>query len=442
MESMNAGKRLSDLMRTWSPSVSRRAVFLFLAGTWLYAVGATWWLTAQTSPLVPKFDDWKVMLPALGEPGQITPAWLWSRLHEHRVPLPRLVYLASYNCSGGDFRSAAFVSVLLLGFVALAAMLLARRLRGKSGLEDGFFPLILLHWGQTHVFLIGICVNFTLTIACYYMAIVVVLRPRECWGIGQSVVLTLCLLGMILSSLIGVVLAVPVVAWLGALGLVRLSKSNRREGWACIVLTVILAAVLGLYFVQFTLPGLPPGAHRIEGLALRERASHLTILVAMSLGWLGREQRGLACVGVAGLYLVAMGMLLARWHAHPEDRRRSTALLSLLDGVPLVLAAVTYGRSFITGEELWFTTRYAMLSIPLLVGVYLASLFSFGSRLGWLTRALLFLTALTVFTGHVTGLAKYPHDLQVMRTVRQQENVLVRELLSGRALKEIGRAHV
>jgi hypothetical protein len=36
----------------------------------------------------------------------VTLSWLWSPHNEHRIPLPRLLYLSSYTLAGDDVRGA------------------------------------------------------------------------------------------------------------------------------------------------------------------------------------------------------------------------------------------------------------------------------------------------------------------------------------------------
>lgn len=105
---------------------------LILGATWLCCTLAAWWLTAQTSPLVPKYDDWVVIVPVVTGHEAISLTWLWGNLNEHKIPLPRLAYLAALSCSGGDFRAGSFLSVLLLSLVSLGAMLAVRHWRGTS----------------------------------------------------------------------------------------------------------------------------------------------------------------------------------------------------------------------------------------------------------------------------------------------------------------------
>jgi hypothetical protein len=66
---------------------------------------------------VPAFDDYAMIPSYVGEQ-PLTIGWLWSQDNEHRVFLPRLIHLATYRLSGGDFRASMFVSLACLGFEA------------------------------------------------------------------------------------------------------------------------------------------------------------------------------------------------------------------------------------------------------------------------------------------------------------------------------------
>jgi hypothetical protein len=96
---------------------------------------------------VPYGDDWWGWLPPIHKGQPITLSWLWSRhgdTTEHRYPMQKLLLVGLYRITG-DVRGGMVFDVLILGALAFALILAARRVRGRSSYADAFFPLVLLN---------------------------------------------------------------------------------------------------------------------------------------------------------------------------------------------------------------------------------------------------------------------------------------------------------
>src|SRR4051812_31800282 len=78
----------------------------------------------------PIADDLE-MAYALGPRGARPLEWWWSQHMEHRVPLPRLLYVTLIDLTG-DLRSTMYAEVALLSALSAAAILAVRRIRGRS----------------------------------------------------------------------------------------------------------------------------------------------------------------------------------------------------------------------------------------------------------------------------------------------------------------------
>lgn len=106
----------------------------------LACVGFALLLIALYGRNIPLAEDW-TMVPALTGNEPHFWQWLWSQNNEHRVPLPRALYLILLTITGGDFRVGMVFNVFLLGILALAMLWTSRYLRGgQSKLVDLFFP--------------------------------------------------------------------------------------------------------------------------------------------------------------------------------------------------------------------------------------------------------------------------------------------------------------
>jgi hypothetical protein len=96
---------------------------------------------------IPIWDDYAIVAALTGDQ-PITLNWLWEQCNEHRIPVPKLILLASERLAGNDVRSGMFLSVGALCVLAAALINVAGRLRGGTRPFDAVFPLFLLHVGH------------------------------------------------------------------------------------------------------------------------------------------------------------------------------------------------------------------------------------------------------------------------------------------------------
>lgn len=401
----------------------------FLAAVAIACTSTTLWLTSLTSPLVPKFDEWQVFVPALTGEEPIDASWLWRQINEHRALLPRLAYLLSVQGTG-DFRGGAFLNTIVLAATAVIGMWVMRVRRGASRPRDAFFPLMMLHWGQTHLFFLGVALNFTITMALGYSATFATmiarparLRPLAAW-------VTVAAIGMVVSSLMGVLMALPWAGWL----LVSAWRSAPGDRWWITGLALLIFAAIIVYFWGFQLPGAPLGP--APSRSLLDRFGMLGVLLALSLGWFGRAVGPGAGV-LVGLLGCGLGAGLAARAWRREGEVEATGLLAMLLGATLVLIGIVNGRAQIAGEALWATTRYATLSIPILVVAYCAS-FQWRARGRWLQRALAVLAGV-VFIGPLVPFVHYPWAQPVVRDLADRERDLIQRLRAGEASLAVAR---
>ena len=112
-------------------------------GAWLVSLAAALLFVGRYASNVPSWDDWD-MIPTLTRFQPVTWSWLWSQHNEHRVPLPRLIFLGLDRVFGIDMRVTMVADVLLMAAVAAALLLVVRQVRGRFRLTDTFLPLVLL----------------------------------------------------------------------------------------------------------------------------------------------------------------------------------------------------------------------------------------------------------------------------------------------------------
>src|SRR5262245_37006502 len=72
--------------------------------TWAVLVAGLVGFVAHFARNVPFSDDWDV-LPWVSGERPVDAAWLWAPYHEHRIPLPKLVWVALARLTGYDVRA-------------------------------------------------------------------------------------------------------------------------------------------------------------------------------------------------------------------------------------------------------------------------------------------------------------------------------------------------
>src|SRR5579885_1016081 len=117
----------------------------FLVSAWAVMTAAALGLVLGFGHNAPRQDEWE-FVPALTGHEPAGP-WMWKQHNEHRLPLPRAVYLGLFRLTG-DFRSGMVAQVLLLSGLALGLMRYLAWLRGRPAWAAVFVPVGLLNWGH------------------------------------------------------------------------------------------------------------------------------------------------------------------------------------------------------------------------------------------------------------------------------------------------------
>src|SRR5215210_336316 len=105
-----------------------RLARLVVWGTWTAMLAFVLAHIARYARNIPLAEDWVMLRPLAGTEPHFW-EWVWSQHNEHRLPLPRLVYLGLLEVVP-DFRVGMVFDTLLVGALAAAMILVARRLRG------------------------------------------------------------------------------------------------------------------------------------------------------------------------------------------------------------------------------------------------------------------------------------------------------------------------
>ncbi len=350
-----------------------RLAALFVWTTWAAMTAALLGYVAAFARDVPWWDDWD-LVPVLSGDEPASAAWLWQRHNEHRIPIPKLIHLALAAPAGADFRAAPYVSAVGLSAGALALILAARRLRGRTEASDALFPLALLHWGQYDNLLWSFQAQFICSTLLFLVAVTLLAASDRPPGTGRIVLAGLCAIALPFCGANGAALAPALAFWLAG-G----APACRKRAWLPVGLAVLVVGAIVLTFLGYTSPALHPPTPGI-GSGLR---SALLVLL-MSAGPAGAMRHG-PLIGLFALLLalagcVALGRAIL---AGRVDRLRGAGVLAAVAAVLALGAGVGWGRAGLFADSPWAVTgvtRYVTLMAPVLCCASLAGTLA-GRRL-------------------------------------------------------------
>lgn len=298
-------------------------------------------------------------------------SWLWSLYGDHRLPLPRLLYVAVVRATG-RFEAVAVVSALAASAAAAALLVAARRARGRLLLSDLFLPLAFLQWGQ-HALARGFNLQFAASTALAAGWLAVALGAGRPLGAGSAAASGGCLAALVLCGGSGVVPAPPLALWL-----LDTARRSRRSGprapraawWTAGLLALGSLVLVALYF----LAGRGEGAERL-GAPLDAAATGRAVLQFLAIGTGPAAQAWWPAGGSLLLLsgLLVMGSLIAAARRHPERRPAALALLAFLLANLLVALAIGWSRGPLLPTA-GLADRYVIVATPWLAGLYLSSL--------------------------------------------------------------------
>lgn len=328
---------------------------------------------ARYASAIPFMDDLE-LVSALLPGAELSWDWFWVPANEHRIVIPRFVYMTGLWLTG-DFRSGMYFQVLAQSLTALGLILAAWRLRGRASLVDAFFPLLLLHWGNAENFLLGMQITIAVPTALTALFVATALARRGAPGHGSAIVMVLCVLLLPLNGGFGLMQMPPLVAWmLGAAWSLRRSDDPERRASARVFAVGAFAAValVAWYFVDFEFPAHTSRTHEPWPI-LRTAVQFLSL----NLGPIAERERMLAPLGVLGFAAIAAIAALSAWKQR-EERLRIAAVFAGLAAACTIAAAIGVARAP-TGASAGVANRYVILPTALWSSAFLA-LCLFGPR--------------------------------------------------------------
>jgi len=342
-----------------------RTCVAFVWGVWAIMIVAAVWFAAALGNNVPIWDEWSAVPYVTGnEP--TTVSWLWSLHNEHRIFLPRIVYVILVRLSG-DYRAVNVFNAVALGGLAMAFMVVAGRIRGRAGWWDVVFPLLLLNWGHVDNLLWSFQVHCVLSTVLVCAVLMGIARGDHDSCLRHSVLIGLAVAAMPLCGANGLAFVPALALWLLYAGVVswRSGGVSRKCGAVLVAFAILSLALTGSYFVGYRGDPRHPPCPGI-GAALMS----LSEILSTSLGETGRSLWPFSAVVVAALSLGLAAFLVRRWAVNREARVKTLGMLMVLAAFWCLAVGMAWGRSGL-GRGFGFPLRYMTLVCPLLCWAYL-----------------------------------------------------------------------
>jgi hypothetical protein len=350
---------------------------------------------------VPIAEDWLLVPPLTGNEPDVL-QWLWAPNAEHRVPLPKLLYLLTLKLAGGDFRSGMLLNTALMTAMTAACVVAARRIRGRLRWQDVFFPLAILHLGNLPNLAWGWQIQYVsaavLSVAPLLVIVVHGARPTTRAAAFAAVSVAL----LPLTGANGLVFAVALGPWYLATAVLQ-ARDRAAPG------ARIRAALLGgglavgavaslVYLLQYERPSFLPPNPGLEKTVITSLK-----FAAMSAGAGALRHRLVAALlltpVVVGACLLLVRTARRALAARDPELWRAGGLACFFFGCLVVIALMGWGRA--AWVPLYgMPPRYTLLGVPLLLAAYYAWEL-YATRLRRAAQALLVATLAVLMPGNI-----------------------------------------
>ena len=378
-------------------------------------------LVAQYASNVPSWDDWD-MVPTLTRNQPITWNWLWSQHNEHRVPLPRLIFLGLNWLTVTDMRVTMYFDVLVMAALAAAMMVVAARLRGRPSVTDAFFPLVLLNWGQAANLLWGWQLEFFASVALACVALLSIVRAGATVPVRRAAITVgICALLLPLCGANGLGMVPALAAWPLALALMPEAWTGGSQTRGSRLLVAFGGGALVLTLLYFI--GWQPVPYHPKSQSVYHSLKTALQFVTIGLGpairdpWPLSGLATIAAVGVSALVLIRV------WRDRPAERARAAGLLCFVAALASLALGLGLGRN-------GFETRYVTLALPIWCALYFAWTL-YGARAAGRMQAALALASLAALWGNTV------FGLGYARELRGQLGAFEQDMAAGIPLHEL-----
>jgi len=427
----SSARRKWSFRPEWLPTCFGAAASNFIVwGTWAFLVVALVAYVVKFGANIPYGDEWE-WIPQLVGDEPVTFSWLWSQHNEHRVPVPRLLYLGLMRISGNDFRAGMFFDAMMLASTSAFLLLAVKWTRGKTSLVDAFIPLILLHPGQYENLLWSFQVSLVVPCILAFFVLRLITSIKDTLTGSGALMMGTCLILMVLCGSIGTMYAIPIGLWIACDSSRRWfagAAGTKKDALISLVVALVSLLASGLYFVGYANPpGTPPrpGAAAIVQVGLE--------FWSMSLG--APLEYWTVSAGLVSMLMIASVFRLAfvAW-SNSVERTRALGMLAFLASFGALAAGVGLGRSCY-GSGAGLTSRYMTLGAPGLVCIFFTWLLYGGTR----SRQVV-LVGMYIMLAATTVMLRQPAK-EYARNRQNRLNSFAADIIAGVPLPQLTRTH-
>ncbi|MDQ5977319.1 MAG: hypothetical protein QG602_291 [Verrucomicrobiota bacterium] len=317
-------------------------------------------LVRATAVNVPFQDQWDLLRPMFAGDGWWA-AFRWQH-GPHRQGLGGVINGLLYQATNWDVRAESWAAVAVLGCAALAAIVLARRLRGRPHWGDAAFPLIFMspvHW-ETMILTPNLAHGILPVLLVLLLALAWTARTLPGRLVGAGVVGSLCLFTGFAFC------AAFLSAGLAMLLILRPSGSETERRAALALLVIFALALVAFGWGYRWDPAVPGWRFPVE--AWWDYPRFVALMFSSLLGW---RAMGAGPVVLGGLFLGPV-LLAFAWSGRELWARRdgpAVRAVWLLTGTSLAFASFTAIGRLPVNIEAAFMWRYLPLLTPAVAGL-------------------------------------------------------------------------
>lgn len=415
---------------TWLPRylrwyLSAMAAPLFVGAVWAAVTLGTLLFAVREAPVAPFWPDEWMYVPEVTGDRPAGPAWLFAFHNEHRIPLPKLVWLTVTRASGFDERWGCALNVLILSAAAAILCRALLRLRGRALWSDAAVPLLYLHWGQQLTFTWPFQVAFALPLLAFAILASVILGLRRRDPDASSPALGVCLAALPFigaSTFPFVVLLAPWAIWMG-----WKDPDRRRRLWSIVPAAASLL-LLPLYFGYDRPTYYPPSPGPLWSL----RAAVQTF--AGTLGTVGYKNWPLSG-WIAAIAAAAAALLMLRgFRRIPSLRRPAAGMLLMFAAITGLALMIGHFRAG-TGPFIGFTGHYITLFAFAPFALFAAADLCGRPQVARILQALLLIPLMLAF------IANRDHALDESIERQHRNFRLLRDIDAGMPTRVLAKRH-
>jgi hypothetical protein len=408
---------------------------LFVGGVWLIMILIALNFMVQYGSKIPVAEDWLMVSPLVGKEWNMF-RWAWTQVNEHRMPLPRVIYLVLLEMTKGDFRVGGFFNIALLGALSLAMIWTIRQIRGgKTHFVDAFFPLLLLHLSHSANLLMGWQITQVFPSILVGVILLLFVSQKTFATPEVAILAGVCLIMLPLCGANGLLYVPILVGWLSYCGILhwramQAGQTKWEQRWISVVLIGSSAIALGLTVFYFV--GYRPASYSPPSPGLG--ATLATTVKILALGWGPFVSYCWLLSGMFVLLLLSLSagiVVLGILRNKGLERHQALGILLLLGNMVLFALVVGHGRAGrvpISGLPI----RYVIFTVPIPCAVFLLTeLYGVPKPREIMQRGLLVVMLLILPLNTVSGFYGF--------TVwyRKQSVAIERQILSGTPMSSL-----